>query len=72
MTREQQLINWAAVEFDRRTQLLREGEGQIDWIDPGTRVSWTEIVERARDLGITMNVVELRHWWDENKPKQFR
>jgi hypothetical protein len=64
---EAELLRWAGSEFKRRTRLVKVGAGKIDWLDPGTRVSWTEITTKAEALGIARKGVDLRTWYDENK-----
>ena len=54
------LVEWYKSEFKRRTDLLAAGNGRIDWIDPGTRVSFSEIWAKAEELGIEENPVTLR------------
>lgn len=61
---QQQLLDWFDAEYQRRTDLVEKGEGRIDWIAPDYRVSWTEVLSKAEELGITMNPVNLRHWID--------
>jgi hypothetical protein len=60
MDQFEELIYWYKREFRQRTALLAKGEGRIEWIDAGTRVSFSEVCEKADDLGLEMNVVELR------------
>lgn len=55
------LKQWYREEFDRRTKLIEAGEvNRIDWIDPGTRVAFSEVCAKAREKGIDSNVVNLR------------
>jgi hypothetical protein len=56
----QALRKWYRQEFDRRTKLLEAGNGRIDWLDKGTRVSWSEVWIKAQDLGINLGPAELR------------
>jgi hypothetical protein len=65
-TAERELIAWFKSEFARRTRALGEGKGRIDWIDPGTRVSWSEITTKAEQLGINRDMVDLRNWFNAN------
>lgn len=53
---------WIKLQYDYRTDEIEQNRGRIDWIDPGTRVSFTEVWAKAEDLGIKMNVVEFRLW----------
>lgn len=55
-----QLKQWRRETFAERTRLLNAGQGRIDWLDEGTRVSWTEVVAKAEKLGVTLHPVELR------------
>lgn len=59
-TRYTELTNWFRAEYQRRTMAIENGTGRVDWLDCGTRVSWSEIVSKARDLGITDDVVTMR------------
>ena len=60
---ERQLLNWVSTEYNRRSVALSEGHGRVDWLDPGTRVSWSEIIAKAESLGINRNPVNLRQWY---------
>jgi hypothetical protein len=64
---EAELLSWVKQEYLRRTRLIKVGAGKIDWIDPGTRVSWTEVVTKAEALGVARKGVDLRLWYEENK-----
>ena len=54
------LIDWIDSEYARRTKAVKNGTARIDWIDEGTRVSFSEIVAKAEALGIDTNPVSLR------------
>jgi hypothetical protein len=55
------LIKWFWSEFNRRTDAIASGAARIDWLDTGTRVSWTEVVSKAEELGLdTSNPVKFR------------
>jgi hypothetical protein len=56
------LATWFKTEFARRTKLLEAGDGRIDWIDAGTRVSFSEVSAKAGELGLPDDVVALRLW----------
>lgn len=61
---ERKLLDWFDTEFKSRTKAVKNSTARIDWIDPGTRISWTEILSKAEELGITTrNAVEMRQWW---------
>lgn len=64
---EYSLVTWARREHARRTRLLREGKGQIDWIVPEYRVTWTEVCAKAEELGLEpyKDILGFRLWWDE-------
>ncbi len=59
------LGRWFKIEFLRRTIRYRTGEGSILDATSEYRVTWTEISERARDLGIAMAPTDLRVWWGD-------
>jgi hypothetical protein len=55
------LIAWFKAEYARRTAAIKTGKGRIDWLDPGTRISWSEVLAKADELGIdTRDPVNLR------------
>lgn len=54
------LIAWYKAEYKRRTDLLDRDQGQIDWLDPGTRVSFSEVWAKAEELGVNESPVTLR------------
>jgi hypothetical protein len=56
----EQLRAWIREEHRRRTDLLDAGNGRIEWIDPGTRVGFSEACAKAEELGIEADVVSLR------------
>ena len=60
MTPMRQLVKWYRRERRCRTAKVREGTARIDWLDPGTRVSWSEIVAKAEEFGIKSDPVTLR------------
>lgn len=55
-----ELVAWVRAEYARRTRAIAAGNGRIDWLDPGTRVSWSEVFAKAHDLGMKCAPVELR------------
>jgi hypothetical protein len=68
MTPEQiSLIMWARRERAYRTKAIKMGVGRIDWLDPGTRVSMTEIIAKAEEIGMDpcKDILAFRLWWDE-------
>jgi hypothetical protein len=60
MDRFEELVAWYRGEFDRRTSALNSGQGRIDWLDAGSRVSFSEVSAKAEELGIKANPVDLR------------
>ena len=65
---------WYREEFHRRTKLLAKGEGRIDWVNEGTRVSFSEICHQADIMSATLeygsyNVVELRQMFGQDPLK---
>jgi hypothetical protein len=62
---DRQLLHWYNETYQSRTRAVRDNTARIDWLDPGTRVSWTEMVAKAEELGIRKNPVALRSWWHE-------
>lgn len=57
MTKSQaaQIAHWFHRTFDQRTAALEAGDGKIEWLDRGTRVSWTELVSFAETIGVTLH-----------------
>lgn len=59
-----QLRDWMRDEFDRRTKLVEEGKispSDIVWVNPEYRLQFSEVTEKAKELGIdTSDVVEFR------------
>lgn len=58
------LRTWCLAEFRRRTKALEEGTAtmreQIDWAIPGYRLRFSEAQTKAEELGIDLNIVDLR------------
>ena len=73
MTDEQfaKLGAWYRSQFELRTAAIEAGDGRIDWLNPGTRVSLTEIRSYAEIIfGIEMTAQETIDWLHYiNKPK---
>jgi len=64
------LAAWYRSEFRRRTAAIEAGDGRIDWLDPGTRVSLTEVRSYAESVGIEMKAQDTIDWLHHiNKPK---
>lgn len=61
------LIVWFRKEFKRRSEAVRRGDADIEWVDERNRVTWSEIVAQARLLEINDSAVDLRLWWDDTK-----
>lgn len=53
---------WIKEEYNRRTALIEQNseEAKITWLDHGTRVSFSEVCSKARELGVNFHVVDLR------------
>lgn len=66
LTREEKtLLDWGNAEFARRTRAVEDGTADVYWLDPGTRVSWTEICAKAEELGVkrVQSPVDFRVWF---------
>jgi hypothetical protein len=50
---------------------LARGQGRIDWVDPGTRVSFSEVVAKAQDLGVGRDPMNLCWWLSANIPGEL-
>jgi hypothetical protein len=61
---EADLLRWFKATRAARTRAVKNGSAPIDWLDKGTRVAWSEIWNKAQELGIKRDVVDLRTWWD--------
>lgn len=63
MTAEESLIYWIKGEFVRRTIAVKKGTADISWIVPEYRISFTEVVSKAEELGVEIeNMVDFRLW----------
>lgn len=51
---------WLKAEHIQRTRLICEGKGRIDWLDYGTRVSFSEVCAKAAELGLDVSPVQIR------------
>lgn len=51
---------WAREEFARRTEAVETGTAPIGWLDPGSRVGFSECVAKAETLGSTLSLPDLR------------
>lgn len=58
------LRQWCRDEYIRRTTALEEGTAtmreQLDWAVPEYRLRFSEASAKAEEMGIKMNVVDLR------------
>lgn len=45
------LAQWYRAEYARRTEAVERGEVCIDWALPQFRVSWSEVVAKAEQMG---------------------
>jgi len=67
------LLRWFEETYDERTLAIRENrEVPPDWIPPEYRVTWTEILAKARELGMRDHPTDLRRLFDENHPHKSR
>lgn len=58
------LLEWYRETWASRTIAVLEDRADIEWIPEATRISWTEVVAKSRDLGIEWpNIVDFRRWW---------
>ncbi len=67
MSREA-LRQWFDQEFSHRTNELLNNRGDLDWVNPGFRVRWSEVVSKAEELGLptgNADLVDLRLWFYE-------
>jgi hypothetical protein len=55
-----ELRAWFEAEYARRTAAVERGEVNVDWAIPEYRVSWSEVLAKAGELGIHMSPVDLR------------
>lgn len=64
MDKIDELRYWCRKEFDRRTKAIADGsasfEDQLAWAHAGYRVRFSEACVKAEELGIELNVVDLR------------
>jgi hypothetical protein len=72
MDPKQQLLRWFKAEYAGRTAAVKNGTAKIDWIVPEYRITWSEIMSKARDLGINDNIVDLRWWWGSTSEAKKR
>lgn len=59
------LLIWYRAEYARRTAAIKAGTADIDWMVPGYRVRWSEVVAKAEELGLDTSdaaLVDLRLW----------
>lgn len=60
----QELRYWCRQEFKRRTKAIADGSAafsdQLAWANAEYRVRFSEAQARAEELGIEMNIVDLR------------
>jgi hypothetical protein len=64
----QRLAQWYRSEYARRTKAVKAGTAPIDWLAAGYRVTWTEVVAKAEELGIdTSDITKLRRDFEEAK-----
>jgi hypothetical protein len=71
MTEEQlhHLATWYRNEYKRRTQALKAGAGQYEWIAPDYRVTRVEVAAYAASVGIDVGVqdwIDLFHYLNDD------
>jgi len=54
------LAMWYRSEYRRRTDAVEADQAPIDWVTAEYRVTWSEVVHKAREMGILLNPVSLR------------
>lgn len=54
------LLRWQEAEFIRRTIAVKRNEAPIDWIDPDYRIIISEVMDKAREMGVTESRVTLQ------------
>lgn len=54
------IIAWRDSEFSRRTAVVEAGEAPIDWLVPEYRVTFTECLAKAEELGVDIDAIDLR------------
>lgn len=61
---EQALLDWYHETWAYRTENRND---DINWVDPEYRITWTEVLAKADQLGALtgMNAVDRRLRWDE-------
>jgi len=66
------LAAWYRSEYRKRTKAIKEAlaDVKIDWLDPGTRVSLTELSSYAQSIGMPMSAQDRIDWFHYiNQPK---
>ena len=66
------LAAWYRREYRRRTEALRNGEFNIDWLVPDYRVTRVEIAAHAASIGIELDAndwIELFYYINERREK---
>lgn len=64
-----QLGAWYKAEYRRRTEALKQGAGDYEWIAPEYRVTRTEVAAYADTIGIPMGVqdwIDLFHYLNDD------
>ena len=64
---ETELLRWFRDTYRARTDAVQAGTAPIEWLDEGTRVSWTEIDAKVEQLGIRREPLEMRLWWRQQE-----
>lgn len=60
-TTAEEAAKWAAAEFERRTVAVARGDGPVGWIDPSSRVMWSEVLA----AGFPLKMVDDREAFHE-------
>jgi len=66
------LEKWIRAEFALRTYAIAHGIHNVDWLDPHTRVSYTDIASKATDMGIRADPFEFRERMQEMSKSLLR
>ena len=63
------LGTWYKTEYRRRTEALKAGAGQYEWIAPAYRVTRVEVAAYAESIGIEVGVqdwIDLFHYLNDD------
>lgn len=66
------VLEWADDEYKRRTKAIKSGEStNVDWLEPTTRVSATEIMSQADAMGLKVDRFELQEALAKRSPRKY-